>query len=73
MHVEQPAMECAAQAAALEPAEREIGAAMRAGALDQAVAAVLVAEQDEVLAEQPHRPDGTVAGHLSSTRAAGCQ
>ena len=38
--VEQPAMEGAAQAAILQPAEGEVGAAMRAMAIDQAVAAV---------------------------------
>ena len=45
-------MERAAQAAIFEPAEGEIGAAMRAMAVDQAVAAVLVAKQHEVFAEQ---------------------
>ena len=49
-------MEGAAQAAVFEPAEGEIGAAMRAVALDQAVAALLVAKQHEVFAEQFHRP-----------------
>jgi len=42
----------AAQAAMLEPAESEVGAAMGAMAIDQAVPALLVAEQDEVLAKQ---------------------
>ena len=37
--VEQPAVEGAAQAAVLQPPIGEVGAAMRAGALDQAVAA----------------------------------
>ena len=50
--VEQPAMEGAAQAAMFEPAEGEVGAAMRAVAIDQAVASGLVAEQHEVFAEQ---------------------
>ena len=50
-------MEGAAQAAILQTAEGEIGAAMRAVAVDQAVAAFLVAEQHEVLAEQLDRPD----------------
>ena len=49
-------MERAAQAAVLEPAEGEVGAAMRAVAVDQAVAAVLVAEQHEIFAEQFDRP-----------------
>ena len=59
--VEQPAVEGAAQAAILQPAEGEIGAAMRAVAIDQAVAAALVAEQHEVLAEQLDRPDRALA------------
>ena len=57
--VEQPAMEGAAQAAILQPAEGEVGAAMRAVAVDQAVAAFLVAEQHQIFAEQfdrAHRP-----------------
>jgi hypothetical protein len=49
-------VEGAANAAMLEPAEGEIGAAMRAVAIDQAVAALLVAKQHEVFAEQFHRP-----------------
>ena len=54
--VEQPAMEGAAQAAMFEPAEGEVGAAMRAVAIDQAVAALLVAEQHQIFAEQFDRP-----------------
>ena len=52
-------MEGAAQAAILEPAEGEVGAAMRAVAVDQAVASLFIAEQHEVFAEQfdrAHRP-----------------
>ena len=66
--VEQPAVEGAAQAAVLQPAEREIGAAMRAGAADQAVAPLAVLEDHEVLAEQPHRLDRPVAGELVDQR-----
>ena len=66
--VEQPAVEGAAQAAVLEPAVGEIGAAMRAVAADQAVAALLVAEEHEVLAEQPDRLDRAVAGKLVDQR-----
>src|SRR6185437_10922731 len=55
-HIEQPAVESAAQPAAFEPAEGEIGAAMCAVAIDQAVAALLVAKQHQILAEQFHRP-----------------
>ena len=54
--VEQPAMERAAQAAVLQPPEGEIGAAMRAMPLDQAMAAGFVAEQHEILAEQFYGP-----------------
>ena len=72
-HVEQPAVERAAQAAVLEPAVGEVGAAVRAGALEQAVAALVVAEQHQVLAEQPHRLDRPRGRASSSTSAAGCQ
>ena len=54
--VEQPAMEGAAQAAIFQPAEGEVGAAMRAMAIDQAVAALFVAKQHQVFAEQFDRP-----------------
>ena len=50
--VEQPAMEGAPQSAILQPAEGEVGAAMRAMAIDQAVTALLVAKQHQVFAEQ---------------------
>ena len=50
--IEQPAMEGAAQPAIFESAEGEVGAAMRAVAVDQAVAALLVAKQHEIFAEQ---------------------
>ena len=48
-------MEQAAQAAILEAAVGEVGAAMRAVAVEQAVPAALVAEQHEVLAQHAHR------------------
>ena len=60
--VEQPAMEQAAQAAVFEAAVGEIGAAMRAVAVEQAVAAALVAEQHEVLAQHAHRLGRPLAG-----------
>jgi hypothetical protein len=50
-------VEGAAQAAVLQPAEGEVGAAMRAVALDQAVAALLVAKQHQIFAEQFDRLD----------------
>ena len=53
--IEQPAMEQAAQAAILQPAVGEIGAAMRAVAVEQAVTATLVAEQHEILAQHADR------------------
>ena len=68
VHVEQPAMKRAAQAAVFEPAVGEVGAAMRAGAADQAVAALVVLEDDEVFAEQPDRLDRPVAGQLVDQR-----
>jgi len=49
-------MEGAAQAAVFQPPEREVGAAMRAMALDQAVSSLLVAEQHQIFAEQFDRP-----------------
>ena len=67
--VEQPAVEGAAQAAALEAAVSEVGATMRATALDQAVTAFFVAEQHQVLAEELHRLDRAVgAGKLVDQR-----
>jgi hypothetical protein len=54
-HVEQPAVECAPQAAVLQPPIGEVGAAVRAGTLDQAVATPVVPEQHEVFAKQLHR------------------
>src|SRR5919201_5159974 len=54
-HVEQPAVEGAAQAAVLEAAEGEVGAPVRTGARDPAVAALIVAEDDEIFAEQADR------------------
>ena len=67
--VEQPAVEGAAQSAVLQPPVGEIGAAVRAGALDQAVAALAVAEQHQVLAQQLHRLDRAVgAGEFVDQR-----
>ena len=51
-HVEQPAVERAAQAAVLKPPEGKVGAAMRAMAVDQAVTPLLVTKQHQILAEQ---------------------
>src|SRR5262245_38153867 len=53
-----PAVIVTAEAAGLDPAIREIRAAMRAVAIDQSVAAGAVPVQDEVLAEQTDRLDG---------------
>ena len=56
---ELPAVERTAQAFGLVPAEGEVGAAMRAMAVDQAEAAAAVPEEHEVFAEQAHRLDRT--------------
>src|SRR5581483_8588110 len=66
--VEQPAVKGAAQAAILESPVREIGAAVRAVPADQAIAAFVVLEGDEVLAQKPQRLDGPVAGKLVNER-----
>ena len=50
--VEQPAVERAAQPAVLEPAKTQIGAAVRAFAPHQPVAAGFGPEQHQILAEQ---------------------
>ena len=67
-HVEQPAVKGATQPAVLQPAECEIGAAMRAMSLDQAVAALLVAKQHQILAEQFDRLDRARSLHLIDQR-----
>src|SRR5579885_1220867 len=54
-HVEQPPVKSAAKPAILEPAERQIGAAMRAMPIEQTQPTRLVAKQHERLAEEPHR------------------
>jgi hypothetical protein len=61
-------MEGAAQAAIFQTAEGEIGAAMRAMALDQAVAALLVAKQHQILAKQFDRLDRARAGQFIDQR-----
>ena len=66
--VEQPAVKGAAQAAVFEPAIGQIGAAMRAMPPDQPIAALVVLEGDQVLAEEPHRFDRPVAGKLIDQR-----
>ena len=53
-HVVEPAVERAAQAAVFQPAEGEVGAAVAAMAVDQAEPPGLVAEQHQILPEQPH-------------------
>src|SRR5712671_4717700 len=67
-HVEQPAVERAAQAAIFETAKREVGAAMRAMALDQAVAFLLIAKQHQALAQQLYRLDRPRPLHLLDER-----
>ena len=62
--VEQPAVEQAAQAAIFEAAEGEVGAAVRAVAVEQPVPAALVAEQHEILAEHAHRLGRPLGGQF---------
>ena len=64
VHVEQPAVKRAAQAAILEPAVGEVGAAMRTVAAYQAIAATIVPEDHQILAEQADRFDRPVAVQL---------
>jgi hypothetical protein len=52
---ELPAVERTAQALGFEAAEAQVGAAVRAGPVDQAPALLAVAKQHQVLAEQAHR------------------
>src|SRR5262249_17473778 len=68
LDVEQPAVERAAQSTLLEPAEGEIGAAVGAGALEQAVAALVVSEQHEVFAEEANGLDRPVARQFIEQR-----
>ena len=53
--VEQPAVVQAAQAAVLQPPVAQVGAAVGAVQPQQARLALLVAEQHQVFAQQPHR------------------
>jgi hypothetical protein len=66
--VEQPAVKGAAQAAIFQPPECEVGAAMRAMTLDQAITSVLVAKQHQVLTEQFDRAHRTRALQLIDQR-----
>ena len=66
--VEQPAVKRAAEPAVFEPPISEVGAAMRTTAADQPVAALVVRERDQVLAEQPHRLDRPVARQFIDQR-----
>ncbi len=66
--VEQPAVKRAAQTAVFQPAVGQVGAAMRTTAADQAVAAFVVLEDHQVLAEQPHRFHRAVARQFVDQR-----
>ena len=66
--VEEPAVEGAAQAAILEPAKEQVGAAVTAVAADKAERALLVAEQDEPLAEQGDGPNRALLFQLLDKR-----
>jgi len=61
-------MEGAAQSTSFQSAECEIGTAMGAMAIDQAVAAFIVAEQHQVFAEQLDRPHSARALQLIDQR-----
>ena len=62
--IEQPAVEGATQPAGFQAAERKISAAVRTGALDEAVPALRVAENYQAFAEEAHRLDRTVSLEL---------
>ena len=66
--VEVPAVKGATQAVVFEPAKAHVGAAMRAGALDQAQLALAVAKQHEIFAQQAHRHHRTVPGKFVRQR-----
>jgi len=68
LDVEQPAVERAAQSTLFQPPEGEIGAAVRAGALEQAVTARVVPEQHEVFAEKANGLDRPVARQFVEQR-----
>src|SRR5262245_5776005 len=68
IYVEQPAVEGATQAAILEPAICEIGAAVRAAPTNQAIATFVIPEDDQVFTEQSDRLHRTVTGKLVDQR-----
>ena len=70
--VEEPAVERTAQSAVLQAAEGEVGVAVRTIAVEKAVTALFVAEEDEVLTQQAHGRTGRGPSN-SSTSATGCQ
>ncbi len=61
-------MERAAQPSAFEPSEGQVRAAMRTGAVDEPVAALLVTKEDEVLTEELDRFDRTLRRQLFNQR-----
>ena len=60
--VVEPAVVDAAQAAILESAVREVGSSVGTVQPQQTWAALLVAEEHQVLAQQPHRERGAADG-----------
>ena len=68
VHVEQPAVEGATQAAILQPAIGEIGAAVRTAPTDQAVTALVILENHQVFTEQPDGLHRSVARKLVDQR-----
>ena len=68
----EPAVIQAAEAAVLEAPVAQVGPTMRAVDPQQTGLARLIAEENEVLAQQADR-EGRPAGGRSSDKAAGCQ
>ena len=61
-------MKGAAQPPMLQAPKSQIGAAVRAGTLQQPIAAIVVTKQHQIFAEQPNRLDPPVAGQLIDKR-----
>jgi hypothetical protein len=68
VHIEQPAVECAAQAAVLQTPIGQVSATMRARAADQAVAPLVVFENHEIFAEKLNGLDRPVPSEFIDQR-----
>ena len=64
LDVEQPAMEGAAQAAVFETSIGQVGAPMWAGAAEEPVASLLVAEDHELFSQKLHRLERPVTAEF---------